>query len=378
MAYGRHIDELTQAVLAREDVVRLLEGADGHPDPQAVKQVHAYINELHTRQRYGLYRSLRLPLKLLLRNIKRHVEHIDRPKAATRDTRVIYASNHRSHVDYVVQPIVLDDNGIRPPLTAAGINLFGGPLGLLHRHVTGAIPVRRNTKDPVYLVTLKAWVAELLSRRDMFVYIEGGRSYSGELKPPKTGLLHAAMQAELPNVVVMPVAIAYDLVLEDRALARQGVKRRQRRFSWELIEMLTLGIGFGTRVFVTFGEPIPLAGYNHESRRDVLDLAHRTRDAIGRLYKVLPSALVATAMEPSLTRADLERRVGDLVGSLAASGANLAERDAHQVVHEGLRALRWNGCLRVEASRIRVRDRGLLRYYSRSIQHLCSSAPDRT
>ena len=50
---------------------------------------------------------------------------------------------------------MLDDNGVRPPLIAAGINLFGGPLGLLHRHVTGAIPIRRNTKDPAYLVTLQ-------------------------------------------------------------------------------------------------------------------------------------------------------------------------------------------------------------------------------
>ena len=57
---------------------------------------------------------------------------------------------------------MLDDNGIRPPLIAAGINLFGGPLGLIHRHVTGAIPIRRNTKDPAYLITLKAYVAEML------------------------------------------------------------------------------------------------------------------------------------------------------------------------------------------------------------------------
>jgi hypothetical protein len=35
---------------------------------------------------------------------------------------------------------VLDDHGIRPPIIAAGINLFGGPLGLLHRHVTGRCP----------------------------------------------------------------------------------------------------------------------------------------------------------------------------------------------------------------------------------------------
>ena len=82
---------------------------------------------------------------------------------------------------------MLDDNGIRPPLIAAGINLFGGPLGLIHKHVTGAIPIRRNTKDPAYLITLKAYVAEILKKHDLFFYPEGGRSYSGELKPAKTG-----------------------------------------------------------------------------------------------------------------------------------------------------------------------------------------------
>ena len=60
--------------------------------------------------------------------------------AAARSHRIVYASNHKSHTDYLVEPLVLDDNGIRPPLIAAGINLFGGPLGLIHRHVTGAIP----------------------------------------------------------------------------------------------------------------------------------------------------------------------------------------------------------------------------------------------
>ena len=55
---------------------------------------------------------------------------------------------HKSHIDYLVEPLVLDDAGIRPPIIAAGINLFGGPLGLIHKHVTGAMPIRRNTKDP--------------------------------------------------------------------------------------------------------------------------------------------------------------------------------------------------------------------------------------
>ena len=56
--------------------------------------------------------------------------------------------------------------------------------------LAGAIPIRRNTKDPAYLITLKAYVSELLHKHDLFYYPEGGRSYSGELKPAKTRLTH--------------------------------------------------------------------------------------------------------------------------------------------------------------------------------------------
>jgi glycerol-3-phosphate O-acyltransferase len=143
---------------------------------------------------------------------------------------------------------------------AAGINLFGGPLGLLHRHVTGAIPIRRNTKDPAYLVTLKAYVAELLRRHDLLFYIEGGRSYSGELKAPKTGLLHAAMQADRANAVIVPMAVAYDLVLEDHIIAHQAARRRARPFAREVAEMVRYAVGYQSRAFVTFGDVIRLDG----------------------------------------------------------------------------------------------------------------------
>ena len=372
------LDEITQAVLAREEVSRYLRGGHGQSALQARERVYAYLDELRTTQRYQLYRALQHPLYLILRKIDRYVENVDSPKAATKTSRVIYASNHKSHTDYLVEPLVLDDNGVRPPLIAAGINLFGGPLGLLHRHVTGAVPIRRNTKDPAYLITLKAYVAELLRQHDLLFYIEGGRSYSGELKPPKTGLIHAAMQAERSNLVIIPTAIAYDLVLEDRALARQGVKRRQRAFTRELAEMVRLAVGYRSRAWVTFGTPIRMDEYDPESRRDVLDLAHRTRDEIGRLYKVLPTSLVAGAMQPSITRKDLESRVEDLLGRLRGAGANLGVDGAREAVDEGIGHLKRRHVIMYERGRYRVRDRGVLRYYARMIGHLAPPEPERT
>ena len=219
------IDEITRAVLSREEVARYLQGGHGESGRAARERIEAYLDELKTTQRYSIYRALKHPLYPILRKVERIGEHFEAVKAATRGGRVVYASNHRSHTDYLVEPLVLDDNGIRPPIIAAGINLFGGPLGLIHRHVTGAIPIRRNTKDPVYLITLKAYIAEMLRSHDFFFYPEGGRSYSGEIKIPKTGLMHAALQAEHARLVVVPTAVSYDLVLEDHVLARQRVKR---------------------------------------------------------------------------------------------------------------------------------------------------------
>jgi glycerol-3-phosphate O-acyltransferase len=220
-----------------------------------------------------------------------------------------HASNHRSHLDYLVEPLVLDDNGIRPPLIAAGINLFGGPLGLIHKHVTGAVPIRRATKDPIYLTTLKAYSPGCCATTTCSSIPRAGAA-SGEMKPHKTGILHAVLQAGVTNVLLVPVAIAYDLVLEDRAIARQGVKKRQRPFTYELAEMVGLAVGYRARAFVTFGPPIAVDAYDPDSRKDALDLARLTRDTIGRLFKVLPTAIVANVMRPSITRADLKSHVG--------------------------------------------------------------------
>jgi glycerol-3-phosphate O-acyltransferase len=367
-------DDITQAVLARKDVAKYLRGAHGQSELEARERITGYLDELRTTQRYPIYRALKHPLYPILRKIERVNERIEIPQQATRSGRVIYISNHKSHLDYLVEPLALDDNGIRPPVTAAGINLFGGPLGVLHRHVTGAIPIRRNTKDPAYLVTLKAYIAELLQRHDLLFYIEGGRSYTGELKTPKTGLLHAAMQAELEGAVIVPLAVAYDLVLEDHILSHQGTKRRQRPFSREIAEMVRYAVGYESRAFVTFGAPIPLTAYDPESRRDVMALGHSVRDAIGLLYKVLPTAVLAAAMRPSILKRDLETRADDILAVLRDSGANLDVRSGREAIDRGTPLLEERGVIHVDRSgHFRVRERTVLRYYARTLQHLLSA-----
>jgi len=234
------------------------------------------------------------------------------------------------------------------------------------------MPVRRNTKDPAYLVTLKAYVAELLQRHDLLVYLEGGRSYNGAMKSPKTGLLHAALQADRENLTVVPVAVAYDLVLEDQVLAKQGTKRSQRRFTRELAEMVRYGVGYHSRAFVTFGSPMTLHEWNPGSRRSVMDLAKLIGEKIGKLHKVLPTALLAAALRPSMLKNDLIDRIDGLLDELRQVDANLSVASGAEVLEQATEPLATRGIIVVEHDRYRVRERTVLRYYARTIKHLLS------
>jgi glycerol-3-phosphate O-acyltransferase len=365
-------DTIAEAVLAREDVARFIQGSHGLSSDAARTRVMTYLEELTTTQRYELYRALEYPLYPILRKIERVGEQQHFAVEAAKKGRVVYASNHRSHIDYLVEPLVLDDAGIRPPIIAAGINLFGGPLGLIHKHVTGALPIRRNTKDPAYLITLKAYVSELLHKHDLFFYPEGGRSYSGELKPAKTGLINACLDARMPGLKLIPVAVAYDLVLEDHVIARQRVKRTQKAFSREIAELVRYAVGYWSRAIVTFGKPISLDGIDAENKKSVMDLMRHVRGEIGKQYKVVPTAVLAAAMKPSVTKADLLSRVDGVLQTLRAVNANLDIRTAAEVLDAATGAMVTRNIIVVEGGRYRVRERNVLRYYARSLAHLLS------
>lgn len=353
------VEDIVQAVLSSKEIQR-------YPH----QQIYSYLEELSTNQWYPGYRALKHPLYPILRKIRRHAEYVELAQQATQTNHVIYVSNHKSHVDYLVELLVLDEHGIRPPIIAAGINLFNGLMGFLNRHVTGALPVRRNSRDPAYLATLRAYVAELVHRRDLFLYPEGGRSYNGEFRPLKTGLLQGALQSREPNLVIVPVAIAYDLVLEDQILARQGQKRRQRPFATEVAEMVRYAVGYESRGFVTFGQPIPLSTVDPESPRDFVMLTRHTRDAMGKLYKVLPTALLSAALRPSMLRQDLEDRIDHMLDVLRSVPANLGVESGRDAVDQATGVLVARSVIMVEGDRYRVRDRHVLRYYGRTLNHL--------
>jgi hypothetical protein len=110
-----------------------------------------------------------------------------------------------------------------------------------------------------------------------------------------------------------------------------------------------------------------------------MTLAHQIRDAIGRLYKVLPTAILAAAMRPSITRRDLESRADALIETLQEAGANLGVNDGRQAVDAGAEPLEARNIIFVErGGRFRVRERTVLRYYARTLEHLLAAPRRRT
>ena len=95
--------------------------------------------------------------------------------------------------------------------------------------------------------------------------------------------------------------------------------------------------------------------------------------SVGRLYKVLPTAVAAAAMRPSITRRELEQRASAIVETLASVGANLGVTSGPQAIDAALEPLEARGVIVVENGRVRVRDRNVLRYYARSLEHLLES-----
>jgi hypothetical protein len=89
---------------------------------------------------------------------------------------------------------------------------------------------------------------------------------------------------------------------------------------------------------------------------------------------VTPTALLATAMRPSISRAELRDGIAAIIDTLDATGANLAVRSADEALEAATEPFETRGIIAVEDGVYRVRERHVLRYYGRSLQHLLSPA----
>jgi glycerol-3-phosphate O-acyltransferase len=236
---------------------------------RAEAQALKYGNEIASDYSYSAIRFLEIILSWFWNKIYDgiKVHHIERLQEVVHGHEVIYVPCHRSHIDYLLLSYLLFRNGLTPPHIAAGINL-NMPLigGLLRRG--GAFFMRRTFKgNPLYTAVFNEYLHTLFSRGFPVEYfVEGGRSRTGRMLRPRTGMLAITLRSFLRThrlpILLVPVYIGYERVLEGRTYLgelRGAAKKKESIFDiFKVIGALRQRFG---SVWVNFGEPIRLAEF---------------------------------------------------------------------------------------------------------------------
>jgi glycerol-3-phosphate O-acyltransferase len=178
---------------------------------------------------------------------------------------VCFLPSHKSNLDHPVIQSALHENGLPPNHTAGGINMNFFPIGPLVRR-SGVFFIRRSFKDnEVYKFVLRQYVDYLIEKRfSMEWFLEGGRSRSGKLLPPRFGLftyvVDSYVRGKSDDVMLVPVSIAYDQIADvgDYAAEARGAKKQRESFGWFLSLIRRLRRRYG-HIHIRFGEPLALS-----------------------------------------------------------------------------------------------------------------------
>lgn len=228
-----------------------------------------YANEMVNDYSHSIVRGFYKFLTWLWTQLYDGVEvhHFERVRELAADYELVYVPCHRSHVDYLLLSYVIYKRGLSIPYIAAGDNLDVPVLGPLLRGAV-AFYIRRSFRgNALYTAVLREYMHTLITRNTPIEYfIEGGRSRSGRLLPPKMGMLAMTVHSQLRQtnkpVVFIPTYIGYERIMEGGTYV--GELKGKPKESESLIGLLKVGRKieriFGT-VHLSFGKPLYLSEF---------------------------------------------------------------------------------------------------------------------
>ena len=193
---------------------------------------------------------------------------VERLRAAMKRHPGILLWSHRSNLDTLVLAAALQEQGIPPAHLFAGINMAFGPMGAIMRRA-GVIFIRRSTSDdPLYKYVLREYVGYVLEKRfNLSWSIEGTRSRTGKMLPPRLGLLSYAadayLQGRVDDIALLPVSITFDQLHEISEYAEyaRGAAKKPEGFGWLYGFIKAQGAQHYGKVYVRFGEPVLLSSF---------------------------------------------------------------------------------------------------------------------
>jgi glycerol-3-phosphate O-acyltransferase len=303
---------------ALRDTIGAMSRETGEPPERLRRQARKYLKEIAADPRPGTLNVFRWFLRHFVwyriydgLEVDRH--QMDRLRQAAARGPLLLMPTHRSHVDYLLLSWIVAEYDTAPPCIAAGANLSFFPIGTIFRR-SGAFFIRRSFwNDRLYTACLTDYLRKILAEGyNLEFFIEGTRSRTGKMYMPRLGLLkwvaEAALAGRVRNAQVVPIAVAYEKVIEEGSISREaaGGKKQKEDLGGLLRAGRVLASRFG-RLNLQVGEPYDLRealsrfGATREAGPEarnagIVQLAYRVVHEIATLCPVTPTGLVSTAL----------------------------------------------------------------------------------
>lgn len=313
----------------------------GAPEPDVIRAMGAAMDQIFSR----IYEGLEIDRAGL-----------EKLREASRKGTLVLLPSHKSHIDYLFVSYVMVRNDMQVPLIAAGDNLAFFPLGSLFRRA-GAFFIRRKfAGDRMYAAVLDAYVHKVVHEGwSLEFFLEGGRSRTGKLLPPKLGLLSMVVDAQFEHperpIYFVPISIGYERLVEAKSYVKElsGGEKEKESVAGLVRALRVLAERYG-RINIQIGDILTLEDIRRDleqqkpvSSREggafvprralVARLGHTIIHEINRATLVTSGSIVAlsllTQAGRGVSHAELKHRSDLLLGTLDRLGAR---------VQRGLRA----------------------------------------
>ncbi len=308
---------------------RMLRQMESAPDPEAI---------------FALSTMVKTVVSVMYAGLEVDRDGLQRVREASQKGTLILLPSHKSHIDYLLLSHVLHLNSLQLPLIAAGDNLSFFPIGMLLRR-GGAFFIRRSFRgDRLYTTVVDAYLRRIIKDGwPIEVFLEGTRSRTGKLLPPKLGLLSMIIESGLSlphrDLQFVPVSIGYERLVEEGSYVREllGGEKQKEDTAALIRASKVLAERYG-RLNVQFGEILSLdqlmaeAGLRRDpaptpsQRRDIIKrVAFRIMAGINAVTAATPGALVALTLlahtKRGMSHAELTVQAASLLGVLRRRGA---------------------------------------------------------
>lgn len=330
------VDRVLESETVRQAIADQARRDGSKTTDDAWGKAHAIAWEIAADYSHPLVRSLSFALKPFWNRLYDGVQvhHLDSLKDIAPGHEIVYVPSHRSHIDYLLLSYTLYTHSIVPPHIVAGVNLNMPVLGPILRK-GGAFFIRRSVRgSALYSTVLSEYVALLVGEGFSLEYfIEGGRSRTGRLLQPKSGMLAMTVRGFLRQprrpVVFQPIYIGYEKLMEGESYLDELIGRpKHKETIWALLRNVprVLRKRYG-KVALCFGEPILLEdilqkhapdwrqqaiGENERPKwlnQAMDDLAERIQINVNRAADVNPVNLIALSIlstpKHAMSEADL-------------------------------------------------------------------------